>query len=317
VDSDRFWSFLDVLNGEITEDSARRFQVALTGLDAEEIWDFTDTLRSVLHAVDLNAFVGMPLRDVTDSPDGTPLPLVGTALEYFAGALVAAGQETYLAALADPPSVLSRTWRTEDAPLLLEAVSAVCEHRTGSIWDDGQDYSGLLTTPDDSPSAQPWLSVGLRLGTGQVIPHAYDAIQDALLEGIRESALWQAWWNAARWEQLRMVIDYRDTDSGRFTRGRKYFDLEYHADYQRLPGADPSTLGQYATEDLLAALRVAAENGGLGPLPPMPPVPAHLTRPSVAREEHEASPMTRPARLSPTCGARPPPATSTPQNCWR
>lgn len=281
MDKARFWSYIDVLGGEISGESAVAFQRALSELDEAGARDFVATFEEVIRAVDLAALAGLPVRDASDLPDGEPLPLQGTPLEFFAGALVAAGERTYRAALAEPSSVLSRTWRTEDAPLLLEAVDAVCVLRTGDSWDEGADYSVLLNPADDD-SHEYWFFPGGARDKRHKVPRSYDHAHDMLWRSIEGSAQWRKWWSAAGRKQLRANINFVGDSDVRLRRGRTYLSYSYRADYDRLVGADPVTARDYAIEDLRTALLFVADKARLGPLPPMPEVPAESEPPTVS-----------------------------------
>lgn len=280
MDKDRFWSYIDVLGGEINGESVVAFQQALSGLDEADTRDFVATFEEVIRAVDLAAFAGLPVGDASDLPDGEPLPLQGTALEFFAGALVAAGERVYQHGLAEPQSVLSRTWRTEDAPLLLEAIDAVCALRTGDSWDEGADYSVLLSPADDD-SQEYWFFPGVNRDIRQNLPWSYDRAREFLSRSIEDSSQWQAWWSAAGRKELRVSINFVGESDVRLRRGRTYLSYGYRADYDRLVGADSLTASDYAIEDLRSALLFIADKARLGALPPMPEVPVESEPPRV------------------------------------
>lgn len=275
VDASRFWSYIDVLDGEVTEETALGLEAALVGLGAAELEDFAATLLTVLRSIDLSAFAGLPVRDVTDPPGGVPLPLSGTALEYFTGALVAAGESVYRAALAEPTSVLSRIWRTEDTPLLLEAVAVALEQRTGNSWEAGEDYTTALTSDDqDEDTRDRWMRIGNYLDMGQVLPPDYDNAQTALSDAINISPVWRDWWSAAGRDELSVGIDFIvEGDSRLYRQGRTRISVAHRPDYNRFVGEDSAALQRYAAEDLSAALSNAEGKAGLGKLPPLPAVP--------------------------------------------
>jgi len=125
-----------------------------------------------------------------------------------------------------------------------------------------------------------WFSTNaaIDMSLGQGHPVAYSCALQALDELIGAAADWRAWWAPARRERLEVNLNFYDGAGKSFTRTRKYFTVEYRADYDRLAGAEQAVVGQFVTEDLRNALQIAADKGRLGPLPALPAVPTDLSR---------------------------------------
>ncbi|SHN06138.1 hypothetical protein [Cryptosporangium aurantiacum] len=132
----------------------------------------------------------------------------------------------------------------------------------------------------DTAYTPSWLSTNaaIDMSLGQTHPVPYYCALQALEELIGAAPDWRAWWAPAHRERLEVGLNFYDASGKSFIRTRKYFAVEYRADYDRLAGAEQAAMGRFVTEDLGNALQIAADKGRLGPLPALPAVPTDLSR---------------------------------------
>lgn len=249
---EEFWELIDVLGGVADEESTRRLVDRLTAQPPADTESFARRLDTAVQGLDPSRFIMVPVRDVSDPVDAEPVPLLGDALHQFLLAVIAAGQDAYEAARAEPESVAARSWAFAEAGHLL----TVYERVTGLTWQE--------TAAEQSGWCQP-----LVFGAGS-FPRAYPATIHAITDTLNARTDWQLWWAASGSSTLEVVIDLCDEDAGTVRRGKKGTKADFRLPLARLRHRSDAAAAALAAEDMTHILQQVQSKLKLPPLPAFP-----------------------------------------------
>ncbi|WP_433320075.1 DUF4240 domain-containing protein [Micromonospora chersina] len=169
-----------------------------------------DDLVEAVRALTTARHQSQAVWDVSKPATAPALAMSDDVFLYARLAVVAAGQRTWQAVLADPDAVSGR-WRVADAEELLDVVPAAYRRATGLDWDDDLDF--------DMPLAGDGARAGAGAAGGEdkwwtwyMCGHMYDVkgerdefddASSALKAAIDADPAWRAWRGASGVPDLR------------------------------------------------------------------------------------------------------------------
>jgi hypothetical protein len=240
---EEFWALIGLLDGVADERSVARLAARLD--DRAE--HFQQRLDSAVRDLDASRLDRLPINDVSDPADADGVPLIGTALESFLLAVVAAGPDVYNAVRADPAAATTRRWSFSEAD------------RLGRTYEQISGPAGWCR-PLVYGSGEHWL------------PYADAVLEITMALDTRED--WRSWWAASGRERLDLVIELSDEDTGIVRRRGRLVRADFRLPLQRLLHRSPGVAARIAAEDLTRILKLVGEKLALA-VPPALPWPAN------------------------------------------
>ncbi|MET8965463.1 hypothetical protein ABZX69_39410 [Streptomyces sp. NPDC004074] len=284
-----FWSFIDLLRGTANQHTTPALAEALACEGQVRIEEFADILAENLQYLASEPLSGIPVRDVNDPSDATPVPPVGDALINLHFAIVAAGSSRFQQIRKHPNQVADYAWDFSESDGLAEAVSTAYEIATGQPWlgplpgfgTDEPEESTALATRDTS-----WLSLALH-GDND-IPTTYFDAAGAVVDMIHADPQWRTWWSRAEQRDLDIEIEYTSqAERSRVTTRKRRAFASVRRNGSRFPGLNKGRLTHLAATDLEAIFTHVSTSLSL-PTPPQVPRPAHAIPPTKQDEATHA-----------------------------
>lgn len=269
---DEFWELISLTGGRVDEVALQPLGRALNELSAERMTEFGDHFRTVLAALDTEAHLRQPVRDV-DDPPGAALPMTGGDVFLYARcSVVGAGRAAWEAVVADPAAFAARPWQMAEGEMLLALVENAYDERTGEMFE---------LEPRDCENPD-WFHTGYGFDIKVPDPAPSRWAHLAFCEALNADAAWREWWMATGRRELWLypLITPNPTGDRRIRRRKKTVDIEIELDSRWRHRADPQQLADETVREIQDMIRFAAAHMKLPPHPAWPqigPVPDDLS----------------------------------------
>lgn len=272
MSADEFWELISLTGGRVDDVALEPLGRALSELSTRRMTEFGEQFRAALAALDTEAHLGQPVRDI-DDPPGAALPMTGGDVFLYARcAVVGAGRTAWETVVADPVEFAARPWQMADGELLLALVENTYDERTGEVFElEPRDW--------DSPD---WLNTGYGFDMKVPDPAPSRWASLSFAEALNADAAWREWWMATGRRELWLypLVTPNPTGERRVRRRQKTVDVEIELDSRWRHGQDPQLLGDGAVREMQQMIELAAARMKLPPHPVWPdlgPVPDDLS----------------------------------------
>lgn len=269
---DEFWELISLTGGRVDEVALQPLGRALNKLSSKHMTEFGEHFRAALAALDTEAHVRQPVRDV-DDPPGEALPMTGGDVFLYARcAVVGAGRAAWEAVVADPAAFSARPWQMAEGELLLALVENAYDERTGEVFElEPRDWE----SPD-------WFNSGYGFDMKVPDPAPSRWARLTFSEALNADAAWREWWMATGRRELWFYpfVTSKPTDERRVRRRKKTVDVGIELDSRWRYGEDPQQLADGALREIQYMIELAAAHMKLPPHPAWPqigPVPEDLS----------------------------------------
>ncbi|MFY1656118.1 DUF4240 domain-containing protein [Micromonospora sp. WMMD1274] len=273
--SKKFWSYIDVLGGAVTPEGCGRLAESLASAGAADVRQFADDLVEAVRAF-APRHQSQAVWDVSEPATAPALLMSDDVFLYARLAVVAAGQGTWQAVLADPAAMSGR-WRVADAEGLLDVVPAAYRRATGLDWDDDL----VFDRPLDGDSARAEADGDHKWWNWYMCGHMYDvkaervefdAASYALEAVIDGNPAWRSWWDASGVPDLETFPFYtwEAVPKPRLSKGRKKVRVRFGFEAAVLHATPVQDLPRLAAEHQWAMLGYVQSRLGLPEMPPLP-----------------------------------------------
>ncbi|MET8279167.1 DUF4240 domain-containing protein [Micromonospora sp. NPDC005174] len=276
--SEKFWSYIDLLDDAASPEGCGRLVESLGSAGEADVRQFADDLVEAVRALTSARHQSQAVWDVSE-PAATPaLPMSDDVFLYARLAVVAAGQRSWQAVCADPDAMSGR-WHVADAEELLEVVPAAFRRATGLEWDEDLDFDMPLA--GGGPGAEAGVADDGKWWNWYMCGHMYDvkaerdefdAVSYELEAAIDADRAWRAWWAGSGVPDLETYPFYTwdVVPKQRLSKGRKVVRVHFGFDAAVLHNTPVRDLPRLAAEHQRAMFEYAQARLGL---PEMPPVP--------------------------------------------
>ncbi|WP_165944356.1 DUF4240 domain-containing protein [Micromonospora sp. KC213] len=280
--SEKFWSYIALLDGVVTPDRCTRLVERLAAAGEAGVRQFADDLAAAVNALDTPQHMSQAVWDVSEPADSPPVPMSDDVFLYARLAVVAAGLRTWRQVVADPGS-LSGRWQVASAEELLEVAPRALEIATGLDWDHtpvvdvaagSNDAAWGTTAVEDNDKWWNWYMCGHEYDE-KAVRDGFDSVAYDLERAIDSDAAWRAWWSNAGVPDLEVYPYYTWSvvPKPRLGKGRKVVRVHYGFDAAILHRASTQDLPQLAAEHQRAMLLFVQSKLGLPETPPLPVLP--------------------------------------------